>query len=98
VRTRAERAAAVSVTRTRAASPRAAPSQDLAAWRGLPKSSTIVLVTDANVWRWHGRATLAAFAVAGVTPAPLVKVLPPGEPSKTRATKEAIEDWMLANK
>lgn len=48
------------------------------------------------MWRWHGHAFEAAFAAAGVDF--IVRVLAPGEQAKTRATKEAIEDWMLENK
>ncbi len=55
------------------------------------------MVTDTNVWRWHGARLLRALAAAAV-PAPLVRVLPPGEHTKTRAYKEQVEDWMLENR
>ena len=64
---------------------------------GLTASSSVVVVTDANVWRWHGHKLEAAFAAAGLAQ-PLVKVLQPGEGSKSRAVKADIEDWMLANR
>ena len=57
----------------------------------------MVVLTDANVWKWHGTYFTTAFRAAGV-PEPLVFVLPPGEASKTRDTKAAIEDWMLGHK
>ena len=57
----------------------------------------MVVVTDSNVWRWHGYRLKAAFARAGL-PQPLVRVLQPGEGSKSRESKADIEDWMLANR
>lgn len=71
------------------------PPQDLAGWVGLPRSSTIVVVSDETVWRWHGAPFLAACAAVDVRPTPIVTLVPPGEGSKSRATKERIEDWML---
>jgi 3-dehydroquinate synthetase len=72
-------------------------TKGLAAFRADERGQfgNIVVVTDTNVWRWHGARFLAAFAAAG-GPRLLVRVLPPGEAAKSRATKEAIEDWMLA--
>ena len=70
--------------------------QDIAAG-ALPRASTLVVVTDANVWRCHGARFRAAFTTAGVAMAPLVHVLQPGEASKVRESKAVIEDWMLAN-
>jgi 3-dehydroquinate synthetase len=58
---------------------------------------SIVVITDSNVWRWHGARLLASFTAAGAPPL-LIHVLPPGEAAKTRATKEMIEDWMLTNR
>ena len=78
------------------AATRYSPLQAIAA-RELPAASTIVVITDANVWKWHGVYFSRAFRGAGV-PDPLVYVLPPGEESKSRDTKAAIEDWMLGNK
>lgn len=75
--------------------PRSCP-QDIAAG-ALPRASSLVVVTDANVWRCHGDRFRAAFTTAGVAPAPLVHVLQPGEASKVRESKAVIEDWMLAN-
>ncbi len=60
-------------------------------------STAVVVITDTNVWRWHGARLLRALAAAAV-PTPLVKILPPGEHTKTRAFKEQVEDWMLENK
>ncbi|KAJ2356420.1 3-dehydroquinate dehydratase (3-dehydroquinase) [Coemansia erecta] len=69
----------------------------------LAPASTYVLITDTNLaalyvdkykegfaaaWAHHGRA-------GAKMPRLLVHVLPPGETSKSRATKGAIEDWML---
>ena len=68
--------------------------QDLAHGLVAPASSTVVVITDSNVWKWHGAYFTAAFRSAG-NPDPLVFVLPPGEGSKSRSTKDAIEDWML---
>jgi hypothetical protein len=59
-------------------------------------SASVVVLTDANVWRWHGARFSRALAAAGV--APLVKVLAPGEATKARAVKEEVEDWMLENR
>ena len=53
------------------------------------------MITDENVWACHGYRLCAAFASAGLRK-PLVRILPPGECSKTRESKAAIEDWMLA--
>jgi 3-dehydroquinate synthetase len=58
---------------------------------------SIVVITDSNVWHWHGARFLASFTAAGAPPL-LIHVLPPGETAKTRATKEVIEDWMLTNR
>lgn len=59
-------------------------------------SASVVVITDKNVWRWHGFHLTSAFSAAGIKP--LIKILPPGEHTKSRATKESIEDWMLENR
>jgi len=62
-------------------------------------SSKLVIITDANVWKWHGHRLLSALEKAGAaTPTPLVYILEPGEGSKSRATKEKVEDFMLSNR
>ena len=63
---------------------------------GLPRSSSVVVVTDANVWRLHGADWVAAAAGAGALPRWFVYVLPPGEGAKCREVKADVEDWMLA--
>ncbi|KAL6059567.1 3-dehydroquinate dehydratase (3-dehydroquinase) [Balamuthia mandrillaris] len=61
----------------------------------VPKASKFVIVTDENVARLHGERLQRAFVeVMGVPP--LVKVIPAGENTKTRAMKEEIENWMLS--
>jgi pentafunctional AROM polypeptide len=60
----------------------------------VPRVSKHVIVTDSTVHRLHGSAIYASFQAAGIQP--LVKVIPPGEETKCRETKEEIEDWMLA--
>lgn len=64
---------------------------------GIPPAKSIVVITDENVWRWHGLRLLESLRNAAA-PTPLLYVLPPGEASKTREAKEAIEDFMLAKK
>ena len=71
--------------------------RDIASRSGIPASQSVVIVTDKNVWRWHGLRLLASLSRAGVRE-PLLYVLPPGEGSKTREVKEAIEDFMLAKR
>lgn len=63
---------------------------------GATASTRVVLVTDENAWFFHGARFVEVLRAAGLSP--LVKVLKPGEGSKTRQTKEEIEDWMLANR
>ncbi|KAJ2838983.1 3-dehydroquinate dehydratase (3-dehydroquinase) [Coemansia sp. 'formosensis'] len=73
----------------------------------LPAASTYVLITDTNLaklylskyeesfqvaWAHHSQAS------AATAPRLLTHVLPPGELSKSRATKSAIEDWMFSEK
>ena len=64
---------------------------------GIPQAQSIVVITDENVWRWHGLRLLNSLSLAGVPP-PLLYILPPGESSKTREVKESIEDFMLAKR
>jgi 3-dehydroquinate synthetase len=63
---------------------------------GISSISSVVVITDEHVWKFHGRRLLQSCAANGITP--LVKVLPPGEASKTRDVKAEVEDWMLANR
>lgn len=64
------------------------------------KSSTYVLITDTNIGPLHAPRFQDAFEkAAGDTEVRLlVYTIPPGEYSKTRATKAEIEDWMLGHK
>ncbi|KAJ2161204.1 3-dehydroquinate dehydratase (3-dehydroquinase) [Coemansia sp. RSA 552] len=71
----------------------------------LPAASTYVLITDTNLERLYADKHREGFATAwahqrpGVrAPRLLIRALPPGETSKSRATKGQIEDWMLAEK
>ncbi|KAJ2663070.1 3-dehydroquinate dehydratase (3-dehydroquinase) [Coemansia sp. RSA 1199] len=71
----------------------------------LAAASTYVLITDTNLSALYADKYKEGFAVAWahlrpgvVAPRLLVRVLPPGETSKSRATKSEIEDWMLAQK
>ncbi|KAJ2718377.1 3-dehydroquinate dehydratase (3-dehydroquinase) [Coemansia sp. Benny D115] len=71
----------------------------------LSPASTYVLITDTNLAKLYLAKYQEGFAAAwahhkpGVAaPRLLTYVLPPGETSKSRATKSAIEDWMLAAK
>ncbi|KAJ2765647.1 3-dehydroquinate dehydratase (3-dehydroquinase), partial [Coemansia nantahalensis] len=71
----------------------------------LAASSTYVLVTDSNLARLYGDVHREAFAAAWAhhrpgagAPRLLVRVLEPGEASKSRDVKAAIEDWMLAER
>ena len=60
-------------------------------------ATSLVILSDTNVWRHHGPRLLAALAAARLPP-PLLKLLPPGEAAKSRAVKEGVEDWMLAQR
>ena len=63
-------------------------------------ASVYVVITDDTVDDLYGEAIDAAFVTVLEEPADarMIKfAIPPGEGSKTRATKEQIEDWMLAN-
>lgn len=63
-------------------------------------SSTYVLVTDTNLYTYYVPIFVESFndAVArnGVQSRLLTYQIPPGETSKSRATKNEIEDWMLS--
>jgi 3-dehydroquinate synthetase len=79
------------------------PLQDLAhaPRSGLPKWGSLVIVSDENVWFWHGHRLQLALAEALGNHAGssiVVALLPPGEEAKTRRTKERIEDLMLAHR
>ena len=74
---------------------------DLSPTGSLKKSSSskLVIITDTNVWKWHGNRLMNALEKAGAaTPKPLIYILEPGEGSKSRATKEKVEDFMLSNR
>lgn len=62
-------------------------------------STTYVLITDTNIGSIYTQSFRGAFdaAAATVSPRPrlLINVIPPGEGSKSRQTKDDIEDWML---
>mmetsp|Transcript_14979 Transcript_14979/g.41048 ORF Transcript_14979/g.41048 Transcript_14979/m.41048 type:complete len:391 (-) Transcript_14979:99-1271(-) len=68
------------------------------------KPSTYVIVSDKTVFGHYGGRLVAAFASVGVTkdatsgPRLLSYTFEPGEASKTRETKAAVEDFMLANR
>ncbi|KAJ1797038.1 hypothetical protein LPJ59_003384, partial [Coemansia sp. RSA 2399] len=71
----------------------------------LAPASTYVLITDTNLARLYLERYQDGFQAAWAhhkpeskAPRLLVHILPPGETSKSRATKGAIEDWMLSNK
>ncbi len=53
-----------------------------------------VVVSDDRVFPLHGETILRAFRAAGIRAEPLV--FPAGEASKTRETKSALEDGLLA--
>lgn len=66
------------------------------------RSSTYVLITDTNIGPLHLPRFEAAFAENAPKYSPEARLLtytiPPGEYSKSRATKAEIEDWMLSEK
>ncbi|KAJ2866884.1 3-dehydroquinate dehydratase (3-dehydroquinase) [Coemansia aciculifera] len=71
----------------------------------LPAASTYVLITDTNLAKLYLSQYQESFQVAwahhnqaSAAPRLLTHVLPPGELSKSRATKSAIEDWMFSEK
>ncbi|MCJ1244906.1 3-dehydroquinate dehydratase (3-dehydroquinase), partial [Trapelia coarctata] len=63
-------------------------------------SSTYVLITDTNIAKQYVPPFVTAFertvSELGVEARLLVHEIPPGETSKSRATKANIEDWMLS--
>ena len=68
---------------------------------GLPRWGSLVVVSDESVFFWHGASLLSALAAAAPVDwsgSVLVLLLPPGEVSKTRAAKAAIEDAMLEHR
>ncbi len=73
--------------------------QDLAPGGSLNVSSTasIVVITDSTIWRLWGRRFVDAVEGKGKRKL-LVKILPPGEGTKTRAVKEDVENFMLDNR
>lgn len=58
-------------------------------------ASTYVLITDSNLSKSHLPPLQAAFANVNPSAKLLTHVIPPGEQSKSRATKATIEDWLL---
>lgn len=63
-------------------------------------SSTYLLVTDTNLFAYYVPIFVKSFndavAKTGAQSRLLVYQIPPGETSKSRATKNEIEDWMLS--
>ena len=63
-------------------------------------SSTYVLITDTNIAKQYVPPFVAIFEKItfelGVDARLLVHEIPPGETSKSRATKASIEDWLLS--
>ena len=63
-------------------------------------SSTYVLFTDTNIAQRYVSSFTAAFENCvrnhGLEARLLVYAIPPGETSKSRATKARVEDWMLS--
>lgn len=60
------------------------------------KASKYVIISDETVWGLYGAKLVAAFEARGITP--LHYAIKPGEKSKDRRVKEAVEDYMLANR
>ena len=64
------------------------------------KSSTYVLITDTNLYHHYVPSFKNAFqevaSRAGIESRLLSYAIPPGETSKSRATKAQVEDWMLS--
>ncbi len=63
--------------------------------RRVPKATKFVIITDCNVFPLYGPALVASIEKE-LKVKPFVKVIPPGEESKSRQVKEEIEDFMLA--
>lgn len=68
-------------------------------------TSTYVLFTDSHIASLHLDAFVKEFQSCvsrsngtGKQPRLLVKVIPPGEMSKSRETKAMLEDWLLENR
>ncbi|KAF5366551.1 hypothetical protein D9758_008997 [Tetrapyrgos nigripes] len=69
-------------------------------------SSTYVLITDSNIAKFHLAAFEEQFDVSlsslangtHAKPRFITNIIPPGEPSKSRDGKAAIEDFLLLNK
>lgn len=60
-------------------------------------SSTYVLITDTNIGRLYSEAFSESFQHASGGKARLLTFeVPPGETSKSRQTKDEIEDWLLS--
>jgi pentafunctional AROM polypeptide len=57
-------------------------------------SSRYVLISDETVYRLYGQTISEEFKNQNLEL--FIKVIPPGEESKTRETKQEIEDWMLS--
>ncbi|KAK2771706.1 pentafunctional arom polypeptide [Colletotrichum kahawae] len=63
------------------------------------KTSTYVLITDTNLFDTYVPPFQKVFnAASPATTRLLTYAIPPGEASKSRQTKAAIEDWMLSQK
>ena len=66
------------------------------------KSSTYVLITDTNLYDHYVPSFETAFQEVasrmGAENRLLSYAIPPGETSKSRATKAQVEDWMLSEK
>jgi pentafunctional AROM polypeptide len=60
-------------------------------------STSIAIITDQNVWKMHGHRLLHSLRQRGILNPP-VKILPPGEASKSREMKAEIEDWLISIK
>lgn len=60
-----------------------------------PKATKFVIITDSNVFPLYGSTLVTTFEKV-LKVKPFVKIIPPGEESKSRAMKEEIEDFMLA--
>ncbi|KAJ1639203.1 hypothetical protein T492DRAFT_899489 [Pavlovales sp. CCMP2436] len=57
------------------------------------KASKYVIISDENVWALYGERLVALFEAKGISP--LHYAIKPGEKSKDRRVKEAVEDYML---
>lgn len=61
--------------------------------RAISRGATVFVVTDANVRRLHGRALEASLSRGSVDFRTMV--VPPGERSKSRRTRDMLEDRMI---